>query len=83
MAGIDINKKQALILNSLNQDPEIKTLDEISELISTQYAQNKNKCISHILILFPHKSGFNCVAYNDSYKNWNMFKSEILAIARK
>lgn len=83
VAGIDINKKQALILNSLNQNPEIKTLDEISELISTQYAQNKNKCKSHILILFPHKSGFDCIAHNDSYQNWNVFKSEILAIARK
>ena len=80
VAGIDINSKQAVILDPMKENPSIGTLDYISNRISTMI----NKGVNHILILFPHKGHSNYVTYS-SYTgmNWNRFKSEMLAITNQ
>lgn len=80
VSGIDINSKQAVILDPMKENPSIGTLDYISNRMSTMI----NKGVNHILILFPHKGHSNCVTYS-SYTgmNWNKFKSEMLAITNQ
>lgn len=86
VAGIDINNKYALLLDPMKTTPNITTLDDITDRISTmsRKIKNKNELINHILILFPHKCNFYCVtSSNYPGMNWNRFKSEILSTANR
>ncbi len=80
VAGIDINSKQAVILDPMKENPIIGTLDYISNRISTMI----NKGVNHILILFPHQGYSNYVTCSSySGMNWNRFKSEMLTMTNQ
>lgn len=82
VAGIDFNNKYALILDPMKTNPNITTLDDITNRISTMSHKSTNKSsrVNHMLIVFPHKGAFNHdVCSNYSGMNWSRFKSDILS----
>ena len=80
VAGIDINSKQAIILDPMKANPDISTLDDISNRISKMTHNGKNR----IIMLFPHTGYFSYVTYsNYPGMNWTRFKSEISSITNR
>ena len=76
IAGIDRNSNSALVLDSMQNGPEIRSLKSITHNISTVMVDGENR----IEMLFPKKStisGDNIC----SFGSWSAFKSQMLRVS--
>lgn len=76
IAGIDRNSNSALVLDSMQNGPEIRSLKSITHNISTVMVDGEN-CIE---MLFPKKSTISGDNIS-SFGSWSAFKSQMLRVS--